>query len=250
MSEINRESLPIRISKIIVKASGLLLVFGTIVFFLWRAFISTIVPAEVNGLAVNDILHDAWQTAETNEAGEKILTLYTQAQEGTTSAEKNYSYFSAMNATFIEEAEQVQVLFRYNNATLRHLKEDYGLPERPDRHGEYFDVTLVVAYDLTPDVTTDNLESHPDSVKLVRYHATTSETAETLLYNYRRLTFDGIDMTVTENPVLAVYLDVYYLEDLDYEEESYGTLCIYDFITEKKYIELSKKDQEALECYE
>ena len=151
--------------------------------------------------------------------------------------------------TFIQEADQVQLLFRYNNATLRHLKEDYGLPENPDRHGDYFDVTLVVAYDLTPDVTEDNLKSDPESVRLVRYHATSSETAETLIYNYRRLTFDGIDMTVTENPVLAVYMDVYYKEDVDYEKDAYGTLCIYDYITQTDYAELSKKDREALESY-
>ena len=246
MSETNKESLSIRISKITVKALGLILVFGTILFFLWRAFISTIIPAEVDGLSMNDNLHSAWQTAEA--AGES-LTIYSQAQGDTTSAEKNYSYFSALNVSFIDEADQVQVLFRYNNATLRHLKEDYGLPANPDRHGDYFDVTLVVAYDLTPDITADNLKSEPGSVKLVRYHATASETAETLLYNYRRLTFDGIDMTVTDNPVLAVYVDVYYNEDLDYEKDSYGTLCIYDYITETNYAELTKKDREALASY-
>ena len=246
MSEPNHESLLIRIAKITVKALGLTLVFGTIIFFLWRAFISTIVPAEVDGLSMNDKLHAAWQTAES--AGES-LTLFSQAQGDTTSAEKNYSYFSAKNVTFIQEADQVQLLFRYNNATLRHLKEDYGLPENPDRHGDYFDVTLVVAYDLTPDVTADNLKSDPESVRLVRYHATSSETAETLIYNYRRLTFDGIDMTVTENPVLAVYMDVYYKEDVDYEKDAYGTLCIYDYITQTDYAELSKKDREALESY-
>ena len=246
MSEPNHESLLIRIAKITVKVLGLTLVFGTIIFFLWRAFISTIVPAEVDGLAMNDKLHTAWQTAEA--AGES-LTLFSQAQGDTTSAEKNYSYFSAKNVTFIQEADQVQLLFRYNNATLRHLKEDYGLPANPDRHGDYFDVTLVVAYDLTPDVTADNLKSDPESVKLVRYHATSSETAETLIYNYRRLTFDGIDMTVTENPVLAVYMDVYYKEDVDYDKDAYGTLCIYDYITQTDYAELSKKDREALESY-
>ena len=246
MSEPNHESLLIRIAKITVKVLGLTLVFGTIIFFLWRAFISTIVPAEVDGLAMNDKLHTAWQTAEA--AGES-LTLFSQAQGDTTSAEKNYSYFSAKNVTFIQEADQVQLLFRYNNATLRHLKEDYGLPANPDRHGDYFDVTLVVAYDLTPDVTADNLKSDPESVKLVRYHATSSETAETLIYNYRRLTFDGIDMTVTENPVLAVYMDVYYKEDVDYDKDAYGTLCIYDYITQTDYAELSRKDREALESY-
>ena len=44
-------------------------------------------------------------------------------------------------------------------------------------------------------------------------------------------------------------VDVYYNEDLDYEKDSYGTLCIYDYITETNYAELTKKDREALASY-
>ena len=61
MSEYRRESLPIRIMKIIVKAIGYTLVFGTTIFFLWRAFISTNIPDEVDGLSPNPALHAAWQ---------------------------------------------------------------------------------------------------------------------------------------------------------------------------------------------
>jgi hypothetical protein len=67
------------------------------------------------------------------------------------------------------------------------------------------------------------------------------------MYNYRRLTFDGVDMTVSDNPVLAVYVDVYYLGDLDYEAESYGTICIYDYMAEITYETLTKQEIEALE---
>lgn len=256
MSEPNKDSLLIRISKITVKALGLILVFGTIFFFIWRAFISTIVPAEVNGLAMNDALYDAYQAAE---AAGKTLTIFSQEQGEITAVEyveirggqehSEYSYFGAQNVSFIQEANQVQVLFRYNNGALRNLKKPFGLTEDPDRHVDQFDVTLVVAYDLTPDDESDNLKSEPGSVELKRYHASSSEPAETLLYNYRRLTFDGIDMTVTENPVLAVYVDVYYLGALDYDKEPYGTLCIYDYITEKQYADLTKKEREALENY-
>ena len=93
MSEQVKESLFTKIARLTVKAIGMILVFGTIIFFIWRAFISTIVPAEVDGLSMNDKLHTAWQTAES--AGES-LTLFSQAQGDTTSAEKNYSYFSAI----------------------------------------------------------------------------------------------------------------------------------------------------------
>ena len=61
------------------------------------------------------------------------------------------------------------------------------------------------------------------------------------------MTFDGLDMTVTDTPVLAVYVDVYYLGDLDYEAEPYGTICIYDYAAENTYGTLTKQEIEALE---
>lgn len=246
MSEQVKESLFVRIVKLTVKAVGLLLVFGTIFFFIWRAFFSTAVPSEVKGLSPNAALREAYEAAL---AEDREVTVFYQASQydTTTVRDKNYSYFTAKDARFIVEANQVQLLFRYNNATIRHLVEDYGLAETPDRESELYDVTLYVAYDLTPDDLTDNAGNDPNSVKFVRYHATSSEPAQTLIYNYRRMTFDGIDTTVTDNPVLAIYVDVYYLGDLDYEAEPYGTICIYDYLAENTYGTLDKKEIEALE---
>ena len=246
MSNYGRDGLAVRIMKIVVKAIGLTLVFGTSIFFIWRAFFSTVIPDEVNGLVINDGLHAAWE--EATEAGEE-LTYFTQAQSETTSAEHNYSYFTVKNVVFVEDAQQIQLLFRYNNATIRHLVEDYDLPEVPDRGTDLYDVTLYVAYDLTPDDLTDNAGNDPASVKFVRYTASACDTAKTLIYNYRRYVFEGVDMTVTENPVLAVYVDIYYKEDIDYEKDPYGTLCIYDYLSEKEYREVDKHTVEALREY-
>jgi hypothetical protein len=241
-----REPLPVRIIKLTLKAIGLLLVFGTIIFFLWRAFISTIIPKEVDGLTPNDPLHAAWLTAA--EAGEE-LTYFTQMQSETTTADHNYSYFTAKEVAFIEEANQIQLLFRYNNSTIRSLVKDYELPEIPDRTADLYDITLYVAYDLTPADLSDNDGNNPESVKFVRYYPTSSQSAQTLMYNYRRLVFDGVDMNVTDNPVLAVYVDVYYVEDIDYTKDSYGTLCVYDYATTKDYYDLTKEEAAALEAY-
>ena len=240
-----REPLLVKIARITVKAVGLLLVFGTIIFFIWRAFFSTIIPAEVRSLSPNPVLKNAYEAALSE--GKELTVFYQESQYDTTTVrDKNYSYFSAKEARFIQEANQVQLLFRYNNATIRHLVEDYKLTEIPDRSSELYDVTLYVAYDLTPDDLTDNAGNDPASVKFVRYHATASTPASTLLYNYHRMTFDGLDMTVTDTPVLAVYVDVYYLGDLDYEAEPYGTICIYDYAAENTYGTLDKKEIAAL----
>ena len=247
MSEPIRESLPVKIARLTVKSIGLLLVFGTIIFFIWRAFFSTVIPSEVRSLAPNPALKEAYETALAE--GKELTVFYQGSQYDTTTVrDKNYSYFSAKEARFIVEANQVQILFRYNNATIRHLVEDYGLAELPDRADELYDVTLYVAYDLTPDDITDNAINDPASVKFVRYHATSSTPATSLLYNYRRMTFDGLDMTVSENPVLAVYVDVYYLGDINYEEDPYGTICIYDYLAENTYGTLDKKEIASLEA--
>ena len=241
------EPLLVKIAKITVKAVGLLLVFGTIIFFIWRAFFSTIIPTEVRSLSPNSALKEAYETALAE--GKELTVFYQESQYDTTTVrDKNYSYFSAKEARFIQEANQVQLLFRYNNATIRHLVEDYGLTETPDRSSELYDVTLYVAYDLTPDDLTDNAGNNPESVRFVRYRASTSTPATTLLYNYRRLTFDGLDMTVTDNPVLAVYVDVYYLGDVNYEADPYGTICIYDYAAENTYGTLDKKEIASLEA--
>ena len=245
MSEQFRESVMTKIARITVKSVGYILVFGTILFFIWRAFFSTAIPAEVKFLSPNPALRDAYKAALAE--GRELTVFHQESQYDTTTVrDKNYSYFSAKDARFIVEANQVQLLFRYNNATIRHLVEDYGLTETPERTAELYDVTLYVAYDLTPADLTDNAGNDPASVKFVRYHATSSEPATSLMYNYRRMTFDGLDMTVTDNPVLAVYVDVYYLGDLDYEAEPYGTICIYDYLAENTFVTLDKKEIAAL----
>ena len=245
MSEPIHESLPVKIARLTVKAIGLLLVFGTIIFFIWRAFFSTAIPAAVKSLSPNPVLRDAYAAAQAE--GKELTVFYQESQYDTTTVrDKNYSYFSAKESRFIVEANQVQLLFRYNNATIRRLVEDYGLEKLPDRSAELYDVTLYVAYDLTPDDITDNAGNDPESVKFVRYHATSSTPATSLLYNYRRLTFDGVDMTVTDNPVLAVYVDVYYLGDVNYEADPYGTICIYDYLGKNTYETLDKKEIAAL----
>ena len=78
------------------------------------------------------------------------------------------------------------------------------------------------------------------------------------LYNYERLTFDSIDICDGFDPegkpimradVLAVYVDIYFNEDLDYEQEPLGTLLIYLYGDERRVLvdTLNKKDIAALE---
>ncbi|MBQ9779486.1 MAG: hypothetical protein IJW00_00940 [Clostridia bacterium] len=233
----------------IFKALGLILVFGTIGILLWRIF-SSGDPAEMKMLKANGALAEAYDQAQ---AEGREMDMFTQEQPTTiTTAEHNYSYFSVSNVVFIKDADQVQLTFRYNNSTIRHLVEDYDLDEVPARELELYEVTLWVAYDLTPDVAEDD-----ENVEWVRFHATDAETvaAQKSLYNYRKLVFDGVDFDLENKPILSVFMDVYYVEDIDYEKDPYGTLPLYQRVYEtqgelNKPYELSEKERKALENYQ
>lgn len=229
-----------RVIGIIFRAFFTLLIIGVVGILFWRIF-SSGDPKSMDTLAVDRKTYEAYE-----ENGK--LTMWYQEQNNITKAEKNYGYFAVTDWYYIEEAEQIQLTFRYNNSTIDHLVKDYGLDEKPDRSEILYDVTLYVAYDLTPDNTKDNDGNDPESVKFVRYTAELAGTEQKNLYNYRKYIIDGVKIAEGEH-VLAVYADFYYVGDINYEEEAYGTLCLYDYATKKRDRALTKDDKKALEAY-
>ena len=127
----------------------------------------------------------------------------------------------------------------------------------PSRDDHLYDVSLVLAIDLTPENTDDNLTMtlNPESVLLLRVHPDEDMTLRTKksLYNYYSYVFD-LPEDVNMDHVLAIYADVYYVGDITYLEEGsdiytdepYGTLCIYDHITPTREYELTGADKKAL----
>lgn len=184
------------------------------------------------------------------------LTVLEQEQNTITRSERNYGYFSVTQDVLIPEANQIQLLFRYNNSTIRALAKDYNLAELPSRDTELYDVTVLLAIDLTPDDLSDNAGNDPNSVRFVRVHAMAEPTVDkTALYNYRRFVFDvgssGEDLAALMDSglLLAVYADVYYNGDIDYEKDPYGVLCLYDYKNETEVVKLSLRDRKALEDF-
>lgn len=227
---------------------AIILVFGTIAILLWRIFTSGD-PSEMKVLQINQPLVDAYESAEAE--GRELSVFYNDSLPNMTYETGRRGYFSATQVRFIEDADQVQVVFRYNNSTIRHLKEDYDLEEMPAREDDLYDLTLYVAYDLTPEDSSDNDGNDPASVKFVRYRPTSVVSQEKGLYNYRALTFDGLDINVSDTPVLAVYLDIYYRGDVHYAEdedgqEPYSALIIYDYAAERTPYTLTKKDKKLI----
>lgn len=231
-------------------ATLIMLVVGV---FVWR-FITSAPPKELTFLTPNEKLVEAYSDGE--------LKLITQEQNTITRGEKNYGYFSVADVVFIPEIQQLQILVKYNDSTLKALKNDYaedflalGKKEYPDSYVDWYDVTVVLARDLTPDNKDDNLGTDREAVELTRIKPTeVGGSAHKDRYSYRRLVFDNVPIDAL---TLAVYADFYYVGDIAYNNESfdiytdtaYGTLCLYTFADKSLEVELTKDDIKAIENY-
>ncbi len=227
----------LRITGTVFKVLCGIIIVGVTGILLLRMFTSGD-PRSMKTIIPNQNLKQAY-----DEYGEELDIFY-QKQDNITRAKHNKGYFSVTRAHFITEAEQLQLVFRYNQSTLKKVAADKELAEIPSRDEDLFDVSVVVAYDLTPEDTSDNLRNDPEGVRLERYFPSTSVKDQKNLYNYTKYVFDGI---VVDDSVLAVYVDIYYKEGLNYSQEPYGTLCVYDYISRKLEYSLTKDDIEAIE---
>lgn len=218
----------------VVKWSVSLLLCIICGILLWRVF-STGDPDEVKYLTGNDALYEAYQ-----KHGNELVLQY-QMQDTITLAEYNRGYFSVTQYVFIPEAKQVQLVFRYNNSTIKNVARDYGLETIPDKSEELFDLTLVTTTDLTPDNREDNQNN--DALAMERYYPSSATRTETSLYTYYRFVFDNIEVTPD---MLFVFADIYYEGDLDYEKRPLGTLCLYDDESPWVAYKLSRTERKML----
>lgn len=226
-----------------------LLVAAVAGFLIWR-IASSDNPKSMEALYANEALCSAYE----NEGDG--LYMFRQNQRSITSSDKSYGYFSITDYTVIPSANQIQATIRYNNSTLRHTAEDFGLESVPERGGEVYDVTLVFAIDLTPENKDDNLGNDEDSVKMIRCHGEVVLSEEKNVYNFRKMVFyaDSAELELSElldsELLLAVYADFYYCGAVDYGEEPYGTLCLYDFKSENVTVKLQKNDVKAIKEFD
>ena len=205
-------------------------VFAIIALLLWRVFLSDRVPGGMKTLLVDDATYAAYEAQ-----GE--LTLYTQTQDKLIVNGDTAGYFWVSQAVFIPEASQVQILVRYNNSTLEHIAEDFKLDGVPNRESTVIDVTLRVRY----------AADESGEVREERYYAAQPPVSDsTLMYNYRKLVFDGLDVDASVSEILV---DFYYVDRVNYEKLPYGTLLVYDSESDNEPIRLSARDKKALKAY-
>ena len=235
-----RKSYALWITGHILRLIATLIVAAVCFCMLWRVFISSIPPAAFKQLAPNDALAEAYRTH-----GED-LQMFTQEQGTVTRSEKSAGYFGYTMATFIPDAKQLQVVFRYNNSTLKYIQQDFALEEQPLKGVLIFDVTLTTIFDTTPDDKTDNVDGSPNLAK-VRTVPTSHEIDTTLLYTYVRYTFDNVEMT---EDAITAFLDVYYEADVNYDAEPLGTLRLYHVESPNLAVKLTSKEKKALDAYQ
>lgn len=211
------------------------ILYSVIVFvvslLVWRIWFSTKIPDDIKKLCATDELRAAYELTNGD------LTAFKQDQASITRAEDSYGYFSIVDYVIIPEADEVQLIFRYNNSTLEHLAEDYGLGAIPEKGKDSFHMILTKTTDLTPDDKSDNTDK--DALLETRYEPTVSLVGYTKLYTYYRYVFDGVEIGDDD---IGLFADIYYVGDIDYTKEAYGTLCLYDHEMAKKSVKLTKKD--------
>ena len=225
------------ISGFVVKSLFSLFVFSICALLIWRVFYSTKEPDSIKPLEVNQTLADAYA-----EHGDDLILKY-QNQLSLTYSEENAGYFGISQYVIIPEADQIQIVLRYNNATLTHLKEDFDLETLPKKGEELLDVTLRKITDLTP--TNNDDDNDPAALDIRRFTPSKVVTDTTALYTYHRYVFDGVE--IDEAAVCSIYMDIYYKDAVDYEEKAYGAMLIYDNLGDWFEYDLTAADKKALQ---
>ena len=233
-----RKSFALWIAGHIVRGLFSALIFSMCALLCWRVFFSGILPSQMKRLEPNAALKQALDANGT-------LSLFTQEQTSVTRGEGNQGYFGVPRFVFIEQADQVQVVLRYNNGTLKSIREDFGLDAVPPRGERIFDTTLTITTDLTPEDQTDNKDGDP-SLHKERIAPTSCTIDTTLLYTYYLLTFDNVELTPE---TLVVYLDIYFEQDVNYDQAALGTLRLYHHEEARIDEELTRKEQKAINAF-
>ena len=223
------------------------LILTICIFLVWRMF-STGTPDSIKTLLPTDELREAYGL---NADGPYI---FKQSYDEITTAERNYGYFALPDAVFMPEINQAQVVFRYNNSTVRALAEDYGLDPVPDREQDLFDVSLVLYIDITPEDDSDNDDVNSAGFKKIRFNPIAQKSERTQLHSFYRYAFDfdegeeavDIQSLIDDGTLVSVHAEFYYKGDVDYEKTAYGALSIYYYQYSNREVALTSKDKKAL----
>jgi len=183
------------IAKITIKTIVLAISLFIYAFFIFRLCSTGSAPDSVSGIVWNDITRAAYAA---DPDGFEIYT-----QEPSTFITDDGRFWIS-DVVYLPDAKQLQFTVKYNDSTLKYLKQALGddslvLPDEP------FDYSVL-----------DNSGN--------RYHTHSSFSEKEQNYNYRRLVFE--DIVIPENTVF--YVDMYYVGSINYEAIPYGSLQVWN----------------------
>ena len=233
----------------VLKTVFTLTCFLVIAALLLRVCSQNKIPTEIATLRANDSLKAAYSANKELKIIYQDYEIYSTENDvrtdenGKTVSNAGKAYFAVPSALFIPDANQAQIVLRYNNSTLKYLSMDYPTlcPTIPDRSEEVFDITLVKVTDLTPDKTDDNYDV--TFLAEERFNVTDSIASESNLHNFRRLTFEDFEL----EGALRVYLCIYYKGAVDYGQPPYATVTVYESGERDIYYKLTDNDIAAIE---
>ena len=226
-------------------------ILTVIILLLWRVF-STGTPKEIQGLEPNDKLNAAYSASLSED---KELYVFKQIHDELSGGETK-GYFGVPEARFIPDANQAQIVFRYNNSTISALAKDYSLPAVPSKTDELFDVSLVLYIgDRPEDPSQEISKDNAENIKAIRVTPEAEpQKAYSTLYSFYRYTFNfengeeaiNLNELMESKKLLSVHVEIYYKGDLDYSKNAYGALSIYDYRRDNIAVKLTKNEKEAL----
>ena len=111
----------------------------------------------------------------------------------------------------------------------------------PDRSEDVYDITVIKVIDLTPDDQSDN--NVPARLAEERFTVSIAKSDQTSLHNFRRITVENFNL----EGALKVYVSIYYKGAVDYAEDPYATVTIFDSEKTTMNYQLTKNDLEVLE---
>lgn len=123
-------------------------------------------------------------------------------------------FFQANNFMYIESTKQLIITFRYNNASVKAMMQEMGLDSKPE--GEPYFLAL----------------STPDGY-ITDY---SYEASSRFTYEYRRVVFEGVDLS--EGGV--VDLNVYYMDETVYLDAPVAFITVYDSRIPVEYYSIKK----------
>ena len=211
-----------KIAKITFKTVILAISFFIYAFFIFRLCSTQDAPESVSSIVWNETARAAY-TADPD--GFQILK-----QEPSTIITDNGRFWIS-DVIYLPQAKQLQLTIKYNDSTLKYLKEAL-VNQMNAQNGE--DAVPLTVDDITLPEEAFDYSVLDNSGN--RYHEHSSISAREQNYNYRRLVFENI--TVPEHA--AFYIDMYYVDAVDYSAIPYGSLLAWNTSLKVEQLETKK----------